>query len=322
MQTTTLIATIIWASFILGSHAWGPITHLYLCSLVAERYENGTSTTTTAVHSFLTGCNSPDSLKHVWPELHSLEFAAHLFEHAVHHHKQYTIVHNSTTTDLVEFSLGFGCHIASDEVGHHKNGFLTPSSVDHEVEFNVDSMIFHEREEDRFDSTTAKGVMSEDATDLILNTATSYHMFNVDGHTSAAATAMTRRYLRAKTKTPIAINRARIQSAINRFQAITSAEHLLVRIQPRSVYKFELKRNSFCNVSNYQDVASNFNISAEWAISTCALWRSTMMTLLIKSDDTNKRKSEEFRDDAAEAIHRAVNDMFSANHGTSCPVSI
>eukprot|EP00984_Skeletonema_dohrnii_P031002 scaffold22977_cov78-Skeletonema_dohrnii-CCMP3373.AAC.1 len=150
---TTIIIFIIWVSS--HSHAWGPVTHLYLCSLA-----NNETTTSSTLYSFYAGCNSPDILKKEWPELHSLEFATQLFWHA----------HNSTTEDLIEFALGFGCHIASDEVGHHSKGFLNPPSADHEIEFNLDSMIYHERTREQFVATREYD-MSEHEIDLILNAA-------------------------------------------------------------------------------------------------------------------------------------------------------
>ena len=309
LQTQTKISVIIiWTSFILSTRAWGPISHVYLCSLAAEK--SGNETSTSAVHSFFSGCNSPDSLKQVWPELHSLEFAAHLFGYAVQHHNQSA---TNSKTDLINFALGFGCHVANDEVGHHTNGFLTPPSNDHEIEFNLDSMIFHERKEKHFDAAIVNGEISDDAIDLILNAAISYHnMF--DGHTSAASTALAHRYIRAETSTSKP-DRARIQSAIKRFQVFTSAEHALIRIQPPYLYEFELKRNSFCNVSSYEEVVNNFNLSADWALSTCHNWRSIMMWTTIKPDDT----SEKVRvDAAAQKMHNRVDGMFSANDGTSC----
>jgi len=293
MNTTTLVV-IIWTSFLLGSRAWGPITHLYLCSLAAERSGNET------MHTFLAGCSSPDSLKEEWPELHSLEFAARLFGYAVQQRKQNGNHHNSTysldsTTDnLIEFALGFGCHIANDEVGHHTNGFLNPPALDHVIEFNLDSMIFHEKTGGHFES---EYVMSEHAIDLILKAATP--------HTSTT----THRYLRKKVINSKPIDRARIQSAINHFKLITSAEHALIRIQPPLLYKSALKRDSFCNnVSNYQEVVNNFDFSADWAVSTCLLWRSTLWTMIKRGD----------LDDAAPVMHRAVNELFRANNGTSC----
>jgi hypothetical protein len=300
LKTKTTILVIIWASFLLDSRAWGPVTHLYLCSLVAEKSGNET------MHTFLAGCNSPDSLKEEWPELHSLEFAAHLFGYAVQQHKQHGNHHNSTysldstTDDLIEFALGFGCHIANDEVGHHTNGFLNPPAIDHVIEFNLDSMIFHEKTGGRFDNTT-EYVMSEHAIDLILKAATP--------HTSTTSAKTKHRYLRKEVIKPKPIDRARIQSAINHFKLITSAELALIRIQPPILYKFELKRNSFCkNVSNYQEVVTNFNLSAEWAVSTCMLWRRTLWALIKRGD----------LDDAAPIMHRAVNELFRANNGTSC----
>ena len=294
LQTqTTILAFFILLSLLLGSYAWGPISHLYLCSLATESSSNETAT------HLLAGCNSPDSLKAEWPELHSLEFAAHLFRRAVQHHIQHGDSLDNSTANLIEFALGFGCHIASDEVGHHKNGFLTPPSVDHEIELNLDSMIFHERTKGRFDTTT-EYVMSEDAIDLILKAATQF--------TSATSTKKTR-YLRKETINSNHIDRARIQSAISHFQLIITAEVTLIRIQPQPLYKFELKRNSFCNVSNYQEVMTNFNVSTEWAVSTCMLWRRTMWKLIDHRDDL---------DDAAPIIHKAVNELFQANNGTSC----
>uniref|UniRef100_A0A7S2MAP5 Uncharacterized protein n=1 Tax=Skeletonema marinoi TaxID=267567 RepID=A0A7S2MAP5_9STRA len=100
-------------------------------------------------------------------------------------------------------------------------------------------------------------------------------------------------------------------TAINRFQLLTSAEHALLRIQPSSLYKFELQRHSFCNnVSNYQEVVTNFNLSADWAVSTCILWRRTMWTLIKRGD----------LKEAAPTIHREVNELFQANNGTSCVI--
>ncbi len=281
IQTTTLIF-IICASYLLHSHAWGPLTHLYVCSQAHNE-----TTITSTLHSFYAGCNTPDILKKNWPELHSLEFAAELFRYA----------YNSTTDGLIDFALGFGCHIASDEVGHHVKGFLNPPSADHEIEFNLDSMIYHERIGNEFDDTT----ISEPEIDLILKVATQ--------HTWMLPT--THRNLRKEVMKPNFIDRARIQSAIKYFQLLTSAEHALIKIQPPPLYKYELQQNSFCNVSNYQETMANFNTSAQWAVSTCFQWTNTMWSLIKHDGDLN---------DAATIIHRTVDEMFRANNGTSCVI--
>lgn len=282
---TAILFFIIWGTSLLHLHAWGPLTHLYLCSLAHNE-----TTTPSTLHSFYTGCNSPDILKKNWPELHSLEFAAELFRYA----------YNSSTDDLIDFALGFGCHIASDEVGHHPEGFLNPPSADHEIEFNLDSMIYHEKRGDEFDDITVYTI-SEHEIDLIIEAATQ--------HTWMLST--THRNLRKEAKKPKFIDRTRIQSAIKHFQLLTSAEHALIKIQPPPLYKHELQRNSFCNnVSNYQEVVANFNLSAEWAVSTCFRWRNAMYAL-IKHGDLN---------DAAPIIHQAVNELFRANNGTSCVI--
>mmetsp|Transcript_18890 Transcript_18890/g.31023 ORF Transcript_18890/g.31023 Transcript_18890/m.31023 type:complete len:288 (-) Transcript_18890:1038-1901(-) len=283
LKTTILIFIIVWASSLFYTHAWGPMTHLFLCSLA----DNETATSSTL---FYAGCNSPDILKKEWPELHSLEFAKDLFWHA----------YNSTTDDLIEFALGFGCHIASDEVGHHSKGFLNPPSADHEIEFNLDSMIYHERKGEKFDATT-KSDLTEREIDLIIRAASQHTLMLPATH----------RNLRHGVISPNFIDQARIQSAIKHFQLLTSAERSLIRIQPSSLYQFELQRNSFCNnVSNYQEVIANFNVSADWAASTCILWRSTMWSL-IKHGNLNE---------AAAIMHQAVNEMFRSNNGTSCVI--
>lgn len=277
---TAILIFIIWASSHLHLHAWGPLTHLYLCSLAHNE---------TTTRSFYAGCNTPDILKINWPELHSLEFAAELFRSA----------YNSTTDDLIDFALGFGCHIASDEVGHHPNGFLNPPSADHEIEFNLDSMIYHERIGDKFDDT-AVYTISEHEIDLIIKAATQYTWM----------LSTTRRNLRKEVMKSKFIDRARILSAIKRFQLLTSAEHALIKIQPPPLYKHELRRNSFCSVSNYQEVVADFNVSSDWAVWTCFVWKNTMWAL-IKHDDLI---------DAAPIIHRTVNELFRANNGTSCVI--
>lgn len=271
---TTVISILFW---VLGSHAWGPITHLYLCSLAAERSGNETSTT------FFSGCNSPDSLKWAWPELHSLQFAAHLFQSAI----------NNSTTDLIDFALGFGCHVANDEVGHHANGFLNPPSADHDIEFNLDSMIFHE-----FDTTNTivNGRLSEDVIDLIQKSASSYHKMSNNGSIAP-------------------IDRARIQSAINRFQLSLRLELAMVRLEPQYLYEYELRRHSFCNVSSYEEVIQNFKFSADWAVRSCLKWRSIMWTRATDGATDGDKIRENA---AAHKLNEAVDEMFSANGGTSC----
>jgi hypothetical protein len=58
--------------------------------------------------AFLAGCSAPDAFKlfSSEPKLHSLPFAAILYEHAQH---QSTATNSS---DAVDFALGFGCHLA------------------------------------------------------------------------------------------------------------------------------------------------------------------------------------------------------------------
>ncbi len=281
---TTIIIFIIWASSFFHSHAWGPLTHLYLCSLAHNE-----TTTPSILHSFYAGCNTPDILKKSWPQLHSLEFAAELFRYA----------YNSTTDDLIDFALGFGCHIASDEVGHHPNGFLNPPSADHEIEFNLDSMIYHEKIGTKFDDTTVYTISEHDI-DLIIKAATQHNKM----------LSTTQRNLREEALKPKFIDRARIQSATKHFQLLAYTEHALIKIQPPFLYKHELQWNSFCNVSNYQETVANFNNSAQWAVSACIRWRNTMWSL-IKHGDLN---------DAAPVIHRTVNELFRANNGTSCVI--
>lgn len=271
---TTVISILFW---VLESHAWGPITHLYLCSLAAERSGNETSTT------FFSGCTSPDSLKQAWPEFHSLQFAAHLFQSAI----------NNSTADLIDFALGFGCHVANDEVGHHANGFLNPPSADHDIEFNLDSMIFHE-----FDTsnTIVNGRLPEDVIDLIQKSASSYHKMS-NGSTAP-------------------IDRARMQSAINRFQISLQLELAMIRLEPQYLYEYELSRHSFCNVSSYKEVIRNFNVSADWAVRSCLKWRRIMWTMSKPDGATYGDKIRE--NAAAHKLNEAVDELFSANGGTSC----
>ena len=123
----------------------------------------------------------------------------------------------------IDFALGFGCHVANDEVGHHANGFLNPPSADHDIEFNLDAMIFHE-----FDTsnTIVNGRLSEDVIDLIQKSASSYHKMS-NGSTAP-------------------IDRARMQSAINRFQISLRLELAMVRLEPCFAFACEMR-----NVSHF-----------------------------------------------------------------------
>ena len=270
----TKLKFIIWWALHFISHAWGPVTHLYICSLAGE----GSSS----------GCNSPDVLKVAWPELHSLEFAAELFWHA----------HNSTNHDLIEFALGFGCHVSSDLVGHHANGFLNPPSADHEIEFNVDSMIFHERLGKRL-NVLKKYYLSEQEVDLILKASSTYY---------TVTKSSMKRNLRRNLTELNHIDRTRIESAINRYNLIVSTENALIRLQPSFMNKFELQQHSFCLSNNFHEVEMNFNASAEWAVSTCMFWKKSMWALVERGDIG----------EAGSLLRREVDELFRSNNGTSC----
>ena len=94
-------------------HGWAPFTHQYFASLDASHSANS---------DFRAGASAPDAFKRIAPHLHSLQFAAHLYEAAVH----------DGGDNEVAFALGFGCHLCHDMVGHHAAGFLNPQE-DHPV---------------------------------------------------------------------------------------------------------------------------------------------------------------------------------------------
>ena len=104
------------------------------------------------------------------------------------------------------------------------------------------------------------------------------------------------------------IDRTRIQSAIDRYNLIVSAEHALIRLQPSFLYKFELQQHSFCSSNNFRDVEMNFNLSAEWAVSTCMFWKKSMWALIERGGI----------DDAGSLLRQEVDELYRSNDGTSC----
>ena len=154
-------------------------------------------------------------------------------------------------------------------------------------------MIFH-----KFDTTNTivNGRLSEDVIDLIQKSASSYQKMSNNGSIAP-------------------IDRARMQSAINRFQISLRLERAMVRLEPPYLYEYELRRYSFCNVSSYKEVIHNFNVSADWAVRSCLKWRSIMWT---RATD-GATYGEKIRENAAaHKLNEAVDEMFSANGGTSC----
>ena len=79
---------------------------------------------------------------------------------------------------LVEFALGFGCHIANDEVDRHSNGFSKPSDY-HVIKANSDANLFR-KDGDTFSSK--KITTTEDTINPTLVAAQSWESNHIAGN--------------------------------------------------------------------------------------------------------------------------------------------
>ena len=250
---------------------------------------------------------------------------------------------------MVEFALGYGCHVANDEVGHHKNGFLNPSA-DHEIEVNLDARFVHEQG----DPFLSKDInTSEDMIDLILKTAKSH------GHTSPTIINEKNFYHTEKSSTrnlrrvggkvggddtiigfprnlpskqqilpnplnsiPVsaqAVDYAHIKSSFQHFETLIATERIMLRFVTPVLYKFELKRHSFCEVASYEEVVCNFNLSQEWATKTCKKWIEIMWELdnIVEVDELGIDHGSQV-DAALQELHEFVDNLFESNGCNSC----
>ena len=118
--------------------AWGPATHqIFACRFIdsypAHCFHKKNQT-------FLMGSYAPDIFSKYFDkghELHDFDYAGHQYRYAWRNARRFF---QKYKFDAVEFSLGFGGHLAADAVGHYPWGFLN-RTYDHRQEFAIDSYL-------------------------------------------------------------------------------------------------------------------------------------------------------------------------------------
>jgi len=218
---------------------------------------------------FRAGASGPDSVKKIESSLHSFLFASSLYE---------TAISNGGAAGI-DFALGWGCHLTHDAVGHHANGFLNPKA-DHPLEFAVDTYV-------TFSPTPA-------------------------GHFSQISSAMAELLANASEQAAHdnpsikAVTLSQVNSGIASFKTLTTAESIALRLN-KWTYKGQLVKDSFCNVTNIDDVMINFATATNWTTMACSAWENTMQ----KSGGKNGTSAEE-------QITDYINKLFVENGGSSC----
>ena len=207
---------------------WGPFTHQYFAS---QDEAHGTSS------PFRTGGSAPDAVKKLENSLHTFPFASTLYKTAT----------TNGNMDDIEFSLGYGCHLAHDFVGHHTKGFLNPQE-DHPIELAADTYIHDTIDKSSFGEITTAMV------DLISK--------------ASAAASVDYPFIKAVTST-------QVQGSVGKFKTLTTAEAVALELN-RWTYKKQLVKDSYCNITDFNGAVNNFNRALNWSVLACNFWRETM----------------------------------------------
>jgi hypothetical protein len=139
------------------------------------------------------------------------------------------------SAELVSFADGWACHLTHDLVGHHPAGFLNPAH-DHDLELAVDALLFH---------AGAVRRLVQPSADMI-------------------------RLVYEAQSVGIGKTEDQIFSAFKQFEALTTAESIVLRGDV--LYQPAMVRDSFCNVSTFDETQRNFELARSWCMQTCAFW--------------------------------------------------
>jgi hypothetical protein len=184
----------------------------------------------------------------------------------------------NNSKDAIDFALGFGCHLTHDFVGHHANGFLNPEE-DHPLEIATDAFVYHQ----------ARGMKFEEINDEMTSMV-------VQASTVAGGSIH-------------AITQSDGSSSVLKFRALTTSEEGGIAVDP--TFKASMIKDSFCNVSAFEDVQVNFDRSANWSQAACSQWQQLML-----NSSTHGNASQAISD-----LTKLVNSFFVANGGTSCTLA-
>eukprot|EP00931_Biecheleriopsis_adriatica_P100845 TRINITY_DN76086_c0_g1_i1.p1 TRINITY_DN76086_c0_g1~~TRINITY_DN76086_c0_g1_i1.p1 ORF type:complete len:268 (-),score=52.50 TRINITY_DN76086_c0_g1_i1:63-845(-) len=216
--------------FLSPAAAWMPVTHQYLGSL--DHVRSGS-------HSFLAGCVAPDAYKHFAPWLHSLDFAAYLWERA----------RSTGNQDVLDFALGWGCHIAHDLVGHHSGGFLNPKH-DHLLELAADAFLWH----------TAPALR---------------YLQPIDGVREKLVVEASRDASRGSSGSMPEISEATAASSTSSFSMLATAERAVLVLD--MLYESQIVSYSACPVANFSAALANFRLATNWSQAACAAWQHALL---------------------------------------------
>jgi len=335
--------------------AWGPYAHEYFGGLVL----NETATATTHLSSsslaasysyFLAGCTAPDAMKYISPELHTLEFSAVLYLYAAAYMTPYYFTNkknhnqeNRNDATMEEFALGYGCHIASDLVGHHLNGFIDPLH-DHSLEFATDAYLYHQHQrrqqqmyqlrhtnQPSYNTLSFPNKLTDQEADMIYSASqTATTQYNISMH-------------------PNIVSQKQVRSAMHKFNAMETVEKQMMKFD--LVYRTDMIKYSACKHSKrssssksipFENVIQDLQLSSDWIKQMCIHWNSEMINLRkletgrIKKKregtpwqrgDTsvNKNDEKEMYESivtAVESMYTLVDLLFESNGGTSCAADI
>ena len=140
------------------------------------------------------------------------------------------------SAELASFADGWACHLAQDLVGHHPAGYLNPAN-DHDLELAVDALAFH---------TGAVHSLKQPSADMM------------------------RLVYAGAQRTGIGKSEAQIIAAFKQFEGLTTAESIVLRGDV--LYQSRMVRDSFCNVTTFEEAQKNFELARTWVVQTCGYW--------------------------------------------------
>lgn len=218
--------------------AWGPYTHQAMARL--QPSASGSNSP-----SFVLGASSPDAVKGTAPALHSLLFAAHFAAFTASPPPG-----SHLDPRAVDLSLGWGCHLAQDAVGHHVHGYLNPAE-DHPLEFAVDTYVQHNK------PGSGGGTLQK-----------------LDAPLTAAVVNASAAFAAATGTKGAELTTASAAKAVAAFDKLTSEEG--VAIDVNFFYKSEMKKDDSCGAHSFGDALRNYELARQWCMQACGQWLRLM----------------------------------------------
>lgn len=252
--------------------AWGPLTHqTYSCKIRGIDL-NRTCFESQAMYSVVLGNGAPDSVKYLEPKLHTFEFAAWQFQFA----KDYP---RSGDFNAIDFSIGFGYHLAQDVVGHHKSSYL--SGNNRWMQFAVDSR-------------------------KVLTSVPDHKVFKWQRYNDMATKFIHAAQVFYSTKNPEYKPHPldKIAETVKSFDTVIATEVEIARFN--TGYRRQQSEYDICKPTTEEQMNKNFDQAYTWSIDA-----SRFAADLIEKITEPKRIEG--------MVHSYVDAKFTANGGTYCP---